>query len=460
MTFGEFHTIVADVKLSKGWFYCEVGVLKNTGVAQFGVCTDGFEAAADCNGNGVGDDSFSFAVDGTRQLKWPGGAYGSKWAVGQVIGFVIDMSKEGCARMSVSVDGSFAAPNGLAFDAISAAWLSPAFSAAFGKYQINFGASPFKHYPPHAFYVSVHQACCTSKGIAPASGFGYIMPWGKASWYNGRRCKFPYVKSPIVLSCIHQVTGRRVPISLVANGVLLTPAALREQFECPHQLLTAGAFFFKQRQPLGCKRRRQQPPFPFGFISAQKNSCVPVRPMLIFVSRACVLLASAPVNMHVIYRTTWRWAERVMDRVMRGRMSSLPHPKILKAAAAARLQECDIKRYTYINIEDYVDHLCHSAEEGDGGLVLCHLIANADYVNTPSKELNVGTALHCAAVGGHLEICRLLLQCKADPQAQTSDCLRAPIHAAASRYHTLSGSSIAIVELLISKGADVNVQDK
>jgi hypothetical protein len=185
--------------------------------------------------------------------------------------------------------------------------------------------------------------------------------------------------------------------------------------------------------------------------------------MLIFASRVCVKLATAPVNMHVILRTTWRWAERVMDRVMRGRVSSLPDPQILKAAAAARVQECDIKRYAWSigpSIEDYVDHLCHSAGEGDGGLVLCHLIANADYVNTPSKEFCVGTALHCAAVGGHLEICRLLLQCKADPQARTYDYLRAPIHAAASRYHTLSGSSTAIVELLISMNADVNVQDK
>jgi hypothetical protein len=31
VTFGKFHTIVADVKLSKGWFYYEVGVLENTG---------------------------------------------------------------------------------------------------------------------------------------------------------------------------------------------------------------------------------------------------------------------------------------------------------------------------------------------------------------------------------------------------------------------------------------------
>ena len=58
--------------------------------------------------------------------------------------------------MSVSVDGSFDAPNGLAFNGLSAAWLSPAFSRSGGRFGINFGGKPFTHSPPDAAFVSVH----------------------------------------------------------------------------------------------------------------------------------------------------------------------------------------------------------------------------------------------------------------------------------------------------------------
>jgi hypothetical protein len=409
VTFNDFSTIVADVKLSKGCFYYEVGVLKCIGVAQFGVCTDGFEAPADVH-NGVGDDSFSFAVDGVRQLKWPGGAYGSKWADGQVIGFAIDMRKEGRARMSVSVGGSFAAPNGLAFDAISAAWLSPAFSADFGKYRINFGDSPFKHYPPDAFYMSVHQACCISKGIATAFSIGAAAPTASFSpfapdiLFSLPDRAVPYVKSPIVLSYTHKITGRRFSISLVANGNLLTPAELRARIECPLQLLKAGAWFFQQRSPLGCKRRRQQQLFPHGFISAEYSACVPVHFMFGFVSTASQLLATAPVTMQIAYRMTRGWAERVMDRVMRGRLSSVQCDLLcLKDAAAARVEEVRSRLHElpsgrgpkpafFFGNAAAASSLCetgicYSAERGDGGLVICHIIADADCINKSGNEL-------------------------------------------------------------------------
>jgi hypothetical protein len=161
--FKYFNTFVADVKLSNGRFYYEVEVLALSHLpigcaTQFGVCTDGFEARADSDG--VGRDSFSFAVDGVNQQQLSGEShdFGSKWENGQVIGFAIDMSKEGGASMSVSVDGSFAAPNGLVFDGIPAGWLSPAFSASSGKFRLNFGDAPFRHSPPDASFVSVNDA--------------------------------------------------------------------------------------------------------------------------------------------------------------------------------------------------------------------------------------------------------------------------------------------------------------
>ena len=84
-----------------------------------------------------------------------GSAYGSKWAVGDVIGFALDMRTPGAAVVSVSVNGSFAAPNGPAFSNIDAPYLSPAFTG-FGRYRVNFGERPFAHAPPNAEYTSVH----------------------------------------------------------------------------------------------------------------------------------------------------------------------------------------------------------------------------------------------------------------------------------------------------------------
>ena len=91
-------------------------------------------------------------------MKWHDGnkrAYGCKWSVGDVIGFSLDMRTAGAATLSVSVNGSFAAPNGPAFTNMQAAHLSPAFSGD-GRYRVNFGERPFVHAPPDADYMSVY----------------------------------------------------------------------------------------------------------------------------------------------------------------------------------------------------------------------------------------------------------------------------------------------------------------
>jgi hypothetical protein len=312
--FNDFNTFVADIKLSNGRFYYEVHVLDIQRDVQFGVCTSGFEPAADPSGMGVGDDSFSFAVDGARQLKWPGGSYGCQWTDGQVIGFAIDMRKEGCGRMSVSVGGSFAAPNGLAFDAISAAWLTPAFSASCGKFRINFGDSPFKHYPPDGFYMSVHEAWCVSNSMAPAVRFG--------SAASAVSMGAPEFKSPITLSFFDLLTSRPVLVSLVADGKLLSPVQLRAQIKHPLELIKAEAYFFPQRSPL-CKRPRQEPLPPLGFMSAEYSLFVPVRFMCGCVATAYRRLVTPPAGVHVIFRTTLRWAGWIMERVTRGRVRRL-----------------------------------------------------------------------------------------------------------------------------------------
>jgi ankyrin repeat protein len=153
-----FNTFVADVRLCGGCFYFELQVIELIGVVQFGFCTDGFEARRDNEGEGAGDDAWSWAVDGIRLQKWHEGpnCFGSEWAVGDVIGFAVDMRTAGAAVMRVSVNGSFGAPNGVAFSDMNAPFLSPAFSG-YGRYRVNFGDRPFAHAPPEGEYTSVHE---------------------------------------------------------------------------------------------------------------------------------------------------------------------------------------------------------------------------------------------------------------------------------------------------------------
>jgi ankyrin repeat protein len=153
-----FNTFAADVMLLGGCFYFELEVVDVGKYLQFGLCMQGFEQSRWPKGQGVGDDQYSWAVDGDRSLKWHNGStnYGSTWAVGDVIGFAVDMRSQAAAVMSISVNGSFAAPNGIAFDNIAAPYLTPAFSATSGRYRVNFGDRPFAYAPIGEQYMSVH----------------------------------------------------------------------------------------------------------------------------------------------------------------------------------------------------------------------------------------------------------------------------------------------------------------
>jgi hypothetical protein len=71
--------------------------------------------------------------------------------LGDVIGLALDMRAAGAASMSVSVNGSFAAPSGPAFTDMQAVHLSPAFSGDV-LYRVNFGERPFDYMSVLAFY--------------------------------------------------------------------------------------------------------------------------------------------------------------------------------------------------------------------------------------------------------------------------------------------------------------------
>ena len=108
LTFRAFNTFVADVKLCCGCFYFEVDIigmessfldLQFDDLVQFGFCTDGFEmGASTSNFEGVGDDAFSWAVDGCRQTKWHIGEQGAFSSHGSPV-----MSSDSCSTCALLV---------------------------------------------------------------------------------------------------------------------------------------------------------------------------------------------------------------------------------------------------------------------------------------------------------------------------------------------------------------------
>ena len=68
-------------------------------------------ATEDYTGSGIGDDSYSFGVDGGRILSWHNAnrKFGSEWKDGDVIGLAFDTKAK---LFTVSVNGNYESPNG------------------------------------------------------------------------------------------------------------------------------------------------------------------------------------------------------------------------------------------------------------------------------------------------------------------------------------------------------------
>ena len=108
-----------------------------------------FPAIREKSGDGVGDDSSSWAVDGARKLKWHGGPneWDCGWRDGDVIGLACDLVE---GKLHVSLNGDFSAPNGCVFeiDVEECSGLFAALSANNGKVRYNLGEAAFKHGAP------------------------------------------------------------------------------------------------------------------------------------------------------------------------------------------------------------------------------------------------------------------------------------------------------------------------
>jgi len=141
--------------------YYELEVLTNSNSKrnsnlQFGFASTALTLQLGSLKEKVEDDAVLWSVNGADQIAWNRGekqAYECKWKRGDVIGLACDLQ---AMQMLVSVNGSFAPPNGCVLDIAPDAvhtGLRAAFGClGYGTIGYNLGEAPFKYDPPAADY--------------------------------------------------------------------------------------------------------------------------------------------------------------------------------------------------------------------------------------------------------------------------------------------------------------------
>jgi nucleoredoxin len=149
--FSNFATVGAPENVTvSGVLYYEIEVLDSQGVAQFGFAlADGMSLIDHYCNDGVGDDTKSWGVDGTRQCKWHDGD--SEWpvefAVGDVFGLAANIDT---GKIAVSKNGDWGrAGCGVVFEneAIKSG-VFPCFTA--GGFELRYRFKDFKYARPAA----------------------------------------------------------------------------------------------------------------------------------------------------------------------------------------------------------------------------------------------------------------------------------------------------------------------
>lgn len=133
--------------VSSGKWYFEVNLLSN-GCMQIGWVDNSYEGKADA-GEGVGDDSMSWAFDGWRKYLWHETAseWGARWNVGDVVGCYLDMDN---LKMEFYLNG-FGEEIGMGVAFENFKFMGGLYPCASynksEKLQFNFGHKKFKYGP-------------------------------------------------------------------------------------------------------------------------------------------------------------------------------------------------------------------------------------------------------------------------------------------------------------------------
>ena len=212
-----------------------------------------------------------------------------------------------------------------------------------------------------------------------------------------------------VLSFCDCLAGRRESLVIDHHGILQSPAQLRAQIMRVLELMQAAAWFFARQSP-GMKRHLEEPPPPLGYMLTEFSPCVPVRVMCGCVATACRRLATAPAGVHVMYRTTGRWAAWIMERVTRGRVKKvqvlLQRRACCAVHCACRASSCvrcvfdACCRKRLLGLRCVAAHRCGCMTRAAAFILVCRLLLppalQADAALWPRRETE--TAFRCFAM--------------------------------------------------------------
>ncbi|KAL6479049.1 hypothetical protein MHYP_G00124820 [Metynnis hypsauchen] len=145
-----FESVRCTFCVDSGVWYYEVTVI-TSGVMQIGWATKDSKFL-NHEGYGIGDDEYSCAYDGCRQLIW----YNARskphshpcWKEGDAIGFLLDLSKK---QMVFYLNGHQLPPEKQVFSSATSGFFAAASFMSYQQCEFNFGAKPFRHPPSVKF---------------------------------------------------------------------------------------------------------------------------------------------------------------------------------------------------------------------------------------------------------------------------------------------------------------------
>ncbi|KAK7804491.1 hypothetical protein U0070_022109 [Myodes glareolus] len=141
-----FESVRCTFCVDTGVWYYEVTVI-TSGVMQIGWATRDSKFL-NHEGYGIGDDEYSCAYDGCRQLIW----YNARskphvhpcWKEGDTVGFLLDLNEK---QMIFFLNGNQLPPEKQVFSSTVSGFFAAASFMSYQQCEFNFGAKPFK-YPP------------------------------------------------------------------------------------------------------------------------------------------------------------------------------------------------------------------------------------------------------------------------------------------------------------------------
>lgn len=145
-----FESVRCTFQVDSGVWYYEVSIV-TAGVMQIGWATKNSKFL-NHDGYGIGDDEYSMAYDGCRQLIW----YNAQsrphkhpcWKAGDVLGLLLDVDKQ---QLVFSLNGNSLPANKELFTHAKFGFFAAASFMSYQQCEFNFGAKPFRYPPKTSF---------------------------------------------------------------------------------------------------------------------------------------------------------------------------------------------------------------------------------------------------------------------------------------------------------------------